>query len=74
MTSYSIDVIGASHIATVHSFKEMVQALDDGGCVKRMTISTLCTIVDCLERGDSYTGQMSDDSRWTFVIRKRASI
>ena len=69
---YHIEIPGITNIAHVRTMREVVDALRDGACVNKMTVSLLCEIVDEIERQGSYVGYLPDthQGRYEFVIRK----
>lgn len=71
MTTYRYSVPGRIE-GTAYCVKELVEKLRDDGCVKRMSVTTLCSIIDTTEKGGCYVGRYSDDSRYEFeIIRER---
>jgi len=67
---YKVEIPDVINIGTAYSISELVNILEDGGCIHKMTISKLCRITDCLERDGCYDDKFQTDPRYRYLITK----
>ena len=71
MTTYRYSVPGRIE-GKAYCTKELVRRLHDDGCIKKMTIETLCDIVDATANSGCFVGRYAEDTRFEFeIVRER---
>ena len=65
---YKLEIPNITHIATCDNYKELVQALQDGDCIKKVKVMDLAIIADSLTEYGHYVGKVSGDNHYSFTI------
>lgn len=66
--TYKIYVPGYIDIASCETFKEIRKALDDGGCMHRITAKDFDEMTDALLDRGVWVHKFADDPRFNFIV------